>query len=296
MSNAIVKAALNNLADIKTVFLNYATKGKAGEVGNPFWSLYQGEDTKAPRIAYNWHLSDVDKAWSLLEDNLKPYANTGGTFYLTMSDKAKDNAPSIFRLIDFNQFRNVQPQGSINGMYTMQQQGGYDQRHIDEKIELAMLRKEVQDMKTGKNSSNAVISGLISPFVSNPNFDPNAFFNGVFYFLGNLVGGGQKAVNGVPPQYFTQTAPPPPPTEQAAQAEQTETDKPYVYDNQQLLYGLEKIRAKVKGVKTETVIVRVGDMLENMQPLMLQGLLSQLGIQYDPITDTCKDLAQHGQQ
>lgn len=278
MSNAIVKAALNNMKDIKAFFDEYAYKGKASENGNPFWSLYQGEDTKAPRCAFNWHLSDPKKSWELLEMNLKPYVDTGGTFYLTMSDKAKDNAPSVFKLIDFNPFRNVNlGVNGINGIYTNGGISGTDfQSAVAKEVEIAMLRRDLQDLK---NSKQTGIGAIIHPFTSNPNFNPNNFINGVFGLLNNLMNR-QMVTNGIP-QYEAQTQQQ---QQHLAQAqEQTDTEV-YEYNNEELLIGLEKIRAKFTGVRPEIVLMKLGATLETISDFELSFLLGKLGIAYNSET------------
>lgn len=278
MSNLIVKAALNNLTDIKAFFDVYATKGKAGEVGNPFWSLYQGEDTKGQRVGYNWHLSDPAKSWELLELNLKPYSNTGGTFLLTMSDKAKDNAPSVFKLIDFNPYRNSGQQ-QMNGINGFGFNGGIGDinKAISDGVELAMLKKELQDYKNGTNQKG--IGAVLTPLMSHPRFDPNALMNGVFMMINGLMSKGQAVTNGIP-QYTTQT-------QQEQTKEQGQETDYYEYDNESLLIGLEKIRAKIKGVRTELIIDKIGDMITTMQPVELAFLLGKMGVNMDLKTGNC---------
>lgn len=285
---AYTKAALTTIEEVKSFFDTYSVAGKADGIGNPYWSLYAGEQISKERIGYNWHLSDAAKSWELLKINLEPYSTKGGTFYLTLSDKAKDNAPSVSRLICFDNFRQSnggQQQGSINGISTGAI-GNVD-KYVQEKVEFLMLKKEVETLKSGGGKMHP----FIAAFTNNPRFDPNAFINGFMMLCDRVMGGQPQPIANVPHNYYpTQQLPTMEQQTVQTETEQQQTLPEYTYDSNKLVFGLDKIRGRLQGVQTEDVIVKLGVMIETMNPYELQFIMSKLGFNYDMQTGVCSPI------
>jgi hypothetical protein len=282
---AYTKAALTSIAEVKAFFELYAKDNTSDVKGNPFWSLYAGEQIGKERIGFNWHISDPVKSWELLNSNLAPYESKGGTFYLTLSDKGRDNAPSAMRLICFDRFRNneSQQQGSINGISTGAI-GNVD-KYVEEKVEFLMLKKEVETLKNGGDKMHPVIAG----FMNNPRFDPNALINGLMMLCDRVMGGQPQPIAAVPQNYYP-TQQLPSNNMQATETEQQQTQQEYTYDSNKLVFGLDKIRNRLQGVQTEDVIVKLGSMIETMNPYELQFIMSKLGFNYDMQTGVCSPI------
>jgi hypothetical protein len=135
---------------------------------NPFWVVYHGDSDKSKKAAFNYHVSQPLESWKLLHNNIERYVETGGIFTICLADKAKDTAASATIYVKFSPF-GTQKATNYNGIAGLPQ--GMDlNTYVAEKVELSQLKKDLSDLKTGKNWVN---HPLIGAFVGHPNFDPN---------------------------------------------------------------------------------------------------------------------------
>lgn len=171
---------------------------------NPYWVLYASSDKpdSTKRRGMNWETGEYEKARALLKATLERFSPMGGAYYLTVSDKAKDNAPSAginiiwasgtnsqtfsgggYSMVNgvpvpFTNISNTVTQDSIN-------------LHISN-TELRMrLEMEQRERERDKREAAQIGGGLVgwlNGLTQHPQFDPNTPFNMIAGLLGTIMG------------------------------------------------------------------------------------------------------------
>jgi hypothetical protein len=276
-----IKASLTNWAQVEQYFKDNAPKNTAFPTGNPYWSLYEGEEIGKKRMSQNWHESDVDKSLELLKKNLKGYETGGGTFYLTLSDKGRDNAPTSQRLINFNPHQSI---ATINGVSTgVAGIGEILALHTEKskhEFKVMMLERDLQEAKKAKSGIGAVLGQI-------PNLDVNNLVNqiGAIIQLGMSRG---YVTAGIPPPQYKTSLPPVQEAETIETQEQAQSVTEYTYNTEDLLVGLEKIRTRLKGISPELLVQKAGEMIETAPEFQLNILLGAMKIEYNYQNHTYK--------
>lgn len=202
---------------------------------HPYWVLYNCLDKpdSTKRRGFNWETSDVLKATSLLKATLERFAPMGGGYFLTCSDKPKDNAPSGSTNIMFGAANNSGSVG-VNGVMTP-----YSPQTASDTIALHVantelkLRLEMEQRERERDKQTAGVNGIfgwLQGLSNHPNFDPNIPFSLLGGIFGNLFGLNGFAANpqGLPDA--PQVAPPSVPTANKQEIDDTAEKADFTYD------------------------------------------------------------------
>lgn len=261
---------------------------------NPYWVLYAGEEIDArKRKGMNYLFKDKKQAWTSLYNDLLPFSQSGGVFLISLTDKPKDNAPTVTQVVKFGivspQFSQSQGQNmGIAGLPYM----GYTEGAIQEKIELALLKREVEELRKPKLSG---VPDWLSFFTSDPNFDGTKAFSEVTGLLKEVVSVGKMALSGAAMKKMSIA------TAQnvnghndtPVQVQETETaeasDAPHKYDGKHLAQSLDMIRYRLPDIRTEILLRKMAEFIANAEDAQLVMLIGAIGGQYDGNTFTLND-------
>jgi hypothetical protein len=140
-----------------------------------FWTFYKGTDRKN-RIASNNEITDVDASWDFLRSTIERTVVPGRSYEVLLKNVAKHNTGYGLELSfssnpGANGIHGAQSESAVPGIYDINSL----QRYTDEKIEQAMLKREVEELRSALEAPANVwdrIGDKMLGFLDSPNGAP----------------------------------------------------------------------------------------------------------------------------